>query len=99
MATINKTTPIKDFLFRLTSRKFLLTVASGLTAVANGQYHAAWAVVVAYIGSEGLGDAVERYAAERTKQIKASLAGSADDMIVPGHQDATGMGIVAGSDQ
>jgi hypothetical protein len=47
---------MSDFLNRLTSRKFLLAVAAFLTAVANNEWNAAIAVVVAYIAGEGYVD-------------------------------------------
>ncbi len=44
---------MKDFLVRLTSRKFLLAVGAVITLVANKQYTEAAAVVGAYLASEG----------------------------------------------
>lgn len=44
---------MKDFLKRLTSRKFLLALAASLTFYANGQYTELAATVIAYLGAEG----------------------------------------------
>lgn len=52
---------IGGFLGRMTSRKFLLTVALCLIFVANMQYAEAVALAVAFITAEGAGDAVDRY--------------------------------------
>jgi hypothetical protein len=47
---------IKDLLNRLTSRKFLLTVAAFATFCASKQYVAAAGVVAAYLGVQGVTD-------------------------------------------
>lgn len=47
---------MKDFLKRLTSRKFLLAIAAFITAIANGEITAAVAVAIGYIGAEGYVD-------------------------------------------
>lgn len=52
----------KDFLKRLTSRKFLLALGTALTAYANGDYTAALAAIGLYIGVEGLADIVGAFA-------------------------------------
>lgn len=64
---------MKDLLKRLTSRKFLLTVAAGLTFYANGQYTELAATIIAYLTAEGGADIAQRYQAERTKQANAVL--------------------------
>jgi hypothetical protein len=53
---------LKDFMKRLTSRKFLLAVGTALTAYANGDYTAALAAIGLYIGVEGLADIVAAFA-------------------------------------
>lgn len=53
---------MKDFVKRLTSRKFLLAVGTALTAYANGDYKAAAAAIGLYIGVEGLADIVGVFA-------------------------------------
>ena len=53
---------LKDFVKRLTSRKFLLAVGTALTAYANGDYKAALAAIGLYIGVEGLADIVAVFA-------------------------------------
>ena len=53
---------MKDFLKRLTSRKFLLTVAAALTFYANGQYTELAGTVITYLLAEGGADVVGSYA-------------------------------------
>lgn len=53
---------MKDFIKRLTSRKFLLTVAACLTFYANKQYTELAATVLTYLFAEGSADAVRSYA-------------------------------------
>lgn len=77
---------MKDFIKRLTSRKFLLTVAAALTLYANKQYTELAAVVLGYIGVEGYGDAQARVATEKTAQVKAGFdsfhqTGDPDDIV------------------
>lgn len=62
---------MKDFIKRLSSRKFLLAVAACLTFYANKQYTEMAATAVAYIAAEGGADTVARFQAERTKQAQA----------------------------
>lgn len=64
---------MKNFLVRLTSRKFLLAVASFCTFMANKQYTEAMGVVVAYVAAEGFSDTAQRYQAEKTKQAEKVL--------------------------
>lgn len=64
---------LADFIKRLTSRKFLLTVASCLVLYANGQYDQITWVVLAYLGVEGAGDAAERYTTPKQKAADAEL--------------------------
>lgn len=53
-------TPFKTFAKSLLSRKFLLTVGSCATLIANKQYTEAVAVVLGFLGVEGYADAVSR---------------------------------------
>lgn len=53
---------LAEFIKRLTSRKFLLTVAACITFYLNKQYTELAITVAGYLGVEGLGDAAERYA-------------------------------------
>lgn len=85
----------KDFIKRLTSRKFLLAVGTALTAYANGDYMAAAAAIGLYIGVEGLADIVGAFAkfkyqvpAKIEQQTQLIQSGDLDDdtkkVIVPG---------------
>jgi hypothetical protein len=56
---------MKDFLRRLSSRKFLLTVAAGLTFYANKQYTELAGTVVTYLLAEGSSDVVASYASNK----------------------------------
>ena len=58
---------------RLTSRKFLLTLSAALVLVANQQWTELVALVSVYVGSEGLGDAAERYKAQDVKKADVLL--------------------------
>jgi len=49
----------KDLLSRLTSRKFWLTIAGGITFIANRQYDNALWLFLGYIGVEGAADVVK----------------------------------------
>lgn len=82
---------MKDFIKRLTSRKFLLTVAAAVNFYANKQYTEMALVVLAYLGVEGGSDIVATYAQNKyvapTKQLLASDLGIDDDddrTITPG---------------
>lgn len=68
---------MKDFLNRLTSRKFLLAVAAGLTFYANGQYTELAATIIAYIAAEGSADALGRYSGVKTGGTGTPLVPSA----------------------
>lgn len=59
---------MKDFIKRLSSRKFLLTVGTACILVANQQWTELVVLISGYVGVEGLGDASARYQAEKTKQ-------------------------------
>lgn len=61
---------VQDFKSRLTSRKFLLTVAVGLVIVINKAFNLGFTdaqigdlvtAVAAYVGVEGIADAVRAY--------------------------------------
>lgn len=67
---------IKDFIARLTSRKFLLTVGTCLTLYSQKMYHELALVVLGYLGVEGFGDAASRYAVQKTVQTKIAVQGS-----------------------
>lgn len=87
---------MKNLIKRFTSRKFLLALAACLTFYANGQYTELAATVIAYLGSEGAADAVQRFAAQKyvaptatqNEYIKDFLKDEDDDVdknvIVPG---------------
>lgn len=76
---------IKILWAKFTSRKFALTVGAAATAYGNGQDKAAILVIVTYLGVEGLADALQRYAAERTKQIKmVHIDANSDSEVIPG---------------
>lgn len=64
---------LADFIKRLTSRKFLLTLGTALILVANQQWTELVILVSGYVGVEGLGDATQRFAAEKTKQTENVL--------------------------
>lgn len=53
---------MKDFIKRLSSRKFLLTVAAGITFYANQQYAELAATIITYLFAEGSSDVVASYA-------------------------------------
>lgn len=69
---------MKDFLKRLTSRKFLAMVASVYLLYVNGQFNEMVAVVVAYLASEGAGDVVQRYQSEKAKFATEQYAALGD---------------------
>ena len=50
---------MREFIGRLSSRKFLLAVAAFLAAVANDEWGVALGVVLGYLGVEGAKDAIE----------------------------------------
>ncbi len=60
---------MKNFIARLSSRKFLLTVA-GLVLVTlyPDQQQAVVGLIIAFIGAEGVADTVGRYAEQGTAQ-------------------------------
>ena len=64
---------LANFIKRLTSRKFLLTLGTGLTLYANGQYNELAALVAAYLFVEGAGDAAERYSKPKAAGAEAEL--------------------------
>lgn len=61
---------MKDFFMRLTSRKFLLTLAAALILVANERWGELVFLISGYMGIEGIGDAAGRVAAQKTEQVK-----------------------------
>lgn len=68
---------LKDIFLRMTSRKFLLTVASALILVANQEWAYLVVLISGYMGIEGVGDAAERVASQKTKQAELSIAAEA----------------------
>ena len=52
---------MKDFIKRLSSRKFLLAVAAFATAAANGEWGVALGAVLGYLGVEGAADVMDRH--------------------------------------
>lgn len=63
----------KDIVLRLTSRKFLLTLAAALILVANEQWTELVILISGYMGIEGVGDAAERVATQKTKQAELTI--------------------------
>lgn len=61
---------MKNFFLRLTSRKFLLTLAAALILVANERWAELVVLISGYMGIEGIGDAADRVAAQKTKQVE-----------------------------
>lgn len=55
---------MKKFVRSLFTRKFLLAFGATLVFIGEGQYDLALYTVLGYLGVEGVGDAVERYAPE-----------------------------------
>ena len=51
---------MKEFLLSLLSRKFLLTLGTALVFIANGAYTEAVAVILGFLGVEGVADTVSR---------------------------------------
>ncbi len=89
---------LADLIQRLTSRKFLLTVAAALVLVANQQWVELVALLGGYMGVEGAGDLFDRVQRQKTEQAKvqqqttfAQLTGE-----VPDGFSATGGKIVPG---
>lgn len=56
---------MKDFLARLSSRKFLLAVAAALTFYVNRQYLELAITIATYLGVQGTSDVVQAYAKNR----------------------------------
>lgn len=65
---------LADFIKRLTSRKFLVTIG-GIAAVVSFPEQSGQIVTlcVTFIGAEGLGDAAERYNTPKEKAAQADL--------------------------
>ena len=72
---------VAKFLARFTSRKFLLVLAVlGLVATSTlspEELDKVVAVVIAFIGAEGLADTAQRFQAEKTKQTENVLKDTA----------------------
>lgn len=51
---------MKEFIARLTSRKFLLALGGVITAIANEEWAAAVAIILGYIGVEGANDIINK---------------------------------------
>ena len=90
--------PIASFLARLSSRKFLLTVG-GIVAVTLYPENATQivALIVAFIGAEGAGDVVERYATQKTAQTKV-MAGDTETTLNDLSAPVDRSGLVSGAD-
>jgi hypothetical protein len=88
---------LTNLIKRLTSRKFLLTVAGGLTLAANGQWTELVALISVYIGTEGAGDVVDRF---KTPEVTKAELKKEVTLIENGYQPSTGerRSIVAGQD-
>lgn len=56
---------MKDFLKRLSSRKFLLALAASITFYANKQYTELAATIITYLAAEGSSDVVGAYASNK----------------------------------
>jgi hypothetical protein len=82
---------MKDFIKRLSSRKFLLAVAAMITAAANQQWHVFAATAFAYLGSEGLGDAVGRFSDAKYAQIAKDAQQLLSDL---GGEDDVDKGVI-----
>jgi hypothetical protein len=95
---------IADFIKRLSSRKFIITIG-GIAAVVSFPERAGEIVTlcVTFIGAEGLGDAAERYQSQKTKQSQNNLTSTAIELgalgdLMPGGNAASGGTIVPGSE-
>ncbi len=87
---------IGDFFSRLSSRKFLLTVAGIIACTLYPESSTAVTTLIAtFVAGEGAADVVSRYATEKTKQSaakitseKALMSGEDEDVdqsqVVPG---------------
>ena len=71
---------MKDFIKRLTSRKFLLAVAAMLTAAANNQWHVLVISALGYLGSEGAADVVDRYSSAKYNKVLQDVRVLANDL-------------------
>lgn len=67
---------LADFISRLTSRKFLLTLGTSFTLAANDQWTALVAALTAYLASEGGADVVGRLQSGKQKvaEIQQSIS-------------------------
>jgi hypothetical protein len=63
---------MKDFVSRLSSRKFLLAVASLITLYANKQWHMFAVTAAGYMAAEGAPDIVSRYSQGKVDLAKVS---------------------------
>jgi len=68
---------VRDIFMRLTSRKFLLTLGAGLILIANEQWTELVILISGYMGIEGVGDAAERVASQKTKQAELKITAEA----------------------
>lgn len=68
---------MKEFLIRLSSRKFLLTIA-GITLVTlfPDRANDILTLIVTFVGAEGVADTVSRYSKERTAQADREVTRS-----------------------
>ena len=52
---------MKEFLQRITSRKFLLVLGGVVTAIANEEWGVVITLILGYLGVEGVNDGIERF--------------------------------------
>lgn len=88
---------MKNLIKRFTSRKFLLALAACLTFYANAQYTELAATVIAYLGSEGAADAVQRFASQKYVAPQATQNEYIKDFLKDDDDDVDKNSIVPGS--
>lgn len=90
---------IADFLTRLSSRKFLVTIG-GIVAVTLYPAHSSDIVtlIVTFIGAEGAGDVVSRYANEKTKQTRNQVQAASAEYADLGTPQIDRSALVSGAD-
>lgn len=94
---------VADFIARLTSRKFMIAIG-GIALIATGmlntdQINQVVALIIAFITAEGVGDAADRFTANKATAAKAQLEETAlqfSDLGTAGAVDRST--VVAGSD-
>lgn len=89
---------MKEFFGRISSRKFLLTIAGMVLTVLYPELSTPIATLVGiFVTAEGTGDAIERYGSQKTAQTaieqrteQLQLTGGADDLNVDKGSFTTG---------